>query len=104
MGALATIEHATAVQVYTAGARAYARAIDPAYEPRRWQTFEEERSRAWTVWRATRPDAGYVAHRLGQELSGDDPARRMRGAMIYAAQAARTATIEGPIGSVSLLV
>jgi hypothetical protein len=104
MGALATIQQATAVQAYTAGARAYARAVAPADDVPRWRSFEEERSRAWTVWRATRPDAGYVAHRLAQELNGDDPGRRMRGQMAYAAQAARSATLEGPVGSVSLLV
>jgi hypothetical protein len=104
MGALATIQQATAIQVYQAGARAHARAVAPPDEPPRWRSFEEERNHAWTVWRATRPDAGYVAHRLAQELNGEDPGRRMRGQMIYAAQMARSAPLEGPVGSVSLLV
>ena len=105
MNALTTVQHATAVQAYAAGARAAARPIvEYAEEAPRWQTYEDERARAYTIWRATRPDAGYVAHRLGQELAGEDPARKMLGQRAYAAQMARAATIEGPVGSVSLLV
>jgi hypothetical protein len=106
MNALTTVQHATAVQVYAAGARTAARPVQAyVYEDApRWQSYEDERARAYTIWRATRPDAGYVAHRLGQELAGDDPGRKMLGQRAYAAQMARAATIEGPVGSVSLLV
>jgi len=105
MNALTTVLQATAVQAYTAGARTAARAVvEYAEDTPRWQTYEDERARAYTIWRATRPDAGYVAHRLGQELAGEDPARKMLGQRAYAAQMARAATVEGPVGSVSLLV
>jgi hypothetical protein len=104
MSALTTVQHATAVQAYAAGARAAVRPVQILEDAPRWQSVEDERARAYTIWRATRPDAGYVAHRLGQELAGEDPARKMLGQRAYAAQMARAATIEGPVGSVSLLV
>jgi hypothetical protein len=104
MSALATVQHATAVQAYAAGARAAARPMQIVEDAPRWQSVEDERARAYTIWRATRPDAGYAAHRLGQELAGEDPGRKMLGQRAYAAQMARAATIEGPVGSVSLLV
>jgi len=105
MSALVTVLQAHAVQAYAAGTRAYQRAETVEQTPR-WRTFEyeDERARAWRVWQATRPNAGYVAHRLAQALGGEDPARQLRGQAVYAAQISRNASVEGPAGSVSLLV
>lgn len=105
MGALATLMQATAVQAYTAGTRSHARAPEaPVEDFTRWRPYEEERARAWRVWQATRPDAGYVAHRLGQQYAADDPGQRLRGQATYAQQASQRASVEGPGASVSLLV
>jgi len=104
VNALVPLQTVTAASAQAPRRDAPARvATPPALSP--WRQTPEQRQQAWNVWRATRPSAGFVVHRMNEALGErDDPAQRLRGRAAYAAQAARGVAIEGPVGAVSLLV
>ena len=105
MNDLVPLQATSAVATQGPRREGLARAAAALPETAPWRRAQDERQTAWNVWRATRPAAGYVVHRLTQDFGNDsDPALRLRGQAAYAAQAARAMSIAGPAGTVSLLV
>ena len=104
MNALVPIQTTTAVAAQGSRRDGIVR-VGAAAAPPPWRGSFAERQTAWNVWRATQPAPGYVVHQMN-EIQGErgDASLLLRGQAAYAAQAARAMSIEGPAGTVSLLV